>query len=380
VYITIIVEVSMKSRLLLLSLASVFVAFSLFACTSSGNNPDPGPGPGPGGCNSPVSCYGELKASGNKIVGSKTGETPVQVRGVSFGWSNTGWGSDKFFAEGNAENTVNAMVDGWKAEVIRVPMGTSNEEGVVRVINAALARGVYVIIDWHSHNAHNEVAKASEFFARMASAYGQHDNVIFEIYNEPVCNDGGTSCAAALRTTWAQIKTYAEQIIPVIRQHSDNLILVGTPFYCQEPNRIIETGSPGPLADGNVAYVLHFYSKSHLIGTFSGRINNVLNAGLPLFISEYGTTHSDGGQGTNLDSHDAGSTDRWMEFLNDNQISSAAWNVNNKREGASFFDPYYLTATSPAEDFSNPEYMTASGKYIYNMLLQWAAQSPWRQQ
>jgi endoglucanase len=305
-------------------------------------------------------------------VGSKTG-APVQVRGISFGWSNSTWESGKFFEANAATQAVNAMVDGWKAEIIRVPMGTNNEEGVVRVINAAIAKGVYVIIDWHSHNAHNEFAQASAFFTRMAQTFGQYDNVIFEIYNEPLCQDGGTNCTAALRTTWAQIKDYADRIIPIIRQRSDNLILVGTPEWCQHPQRVLD--APGPLADQNVAYVLHFYAKTHLSGTFSGRINNVLNAGYPIFISEYGTTTADGGQGTNLNSHDAGSTDRWMEFLNTNQISSAAWSLNYKNEGASFFVTNFNPASS---DYTNTGNMTASGKYINNMLAQWAQQSPWR--
>jgi len=346
----------------------------------------------------PVSYYGKLKASGKNIVGSKTGSTPVQVRGVSLFWSNTGWGGDRFFTE----TAVNAMVDCWKAEVIRVPMGhgITGKEGnpgsylrdkdgnmarVKTAIDAAIARNVYVIIDWHSHSAHLDVPSATEFFTAMAQEYGGKDHVIFEIYNEPVCNGGENEwdCPNSRWTTWADIKTYATSIISTIRaKGADNLILVGTPYYSASPSSAIGSF----LSDNNVGYVFHFYAETHKTNgaappnwssTYSAGVTSVLNAGKPVFVSEYGTTNADGGGGANYDSHDATSSDAWHTFMDNNKISSCAWSLNDKHEGSSFFGVGAM-GTFNMSSWDNASAMTASGQYIYNKLRAYANSAPWR--
>ena len=328
-----------------------------------------------GGNGGPVSYYGKLQASGNRLVGSKTGAaTPVQVRGVSLGWSNTGWESAAFF---NA-TTVNAMVDDWKAEIIRVPYGendASNKARIKTAIDAAIAKDVYVIIDYHSHNAHNETAAAKTFFSEMAQTYGSTDHVIFEIYNEPVCSNGASSCTAAQRTTWTQIKTYASEIITEIRKSSTNLILVGTPSWDQD----INVAASGPISDINVAYVFHFYAYTHPLSDFQSKLNTTLNASLPVFVSEYGTTHADGGGGTNYNTHSAANTNAWHTFMDNNKISSCAWNVNDKYEGSAFFGTSSTGRfTQSAANFSNTSMMTASGQYIFNKLRTYAETAAWR--
>jgi len=332
----------------------------------------------------PVSYYGELKASGNKLIGSKTGN-PVQVKGVSLGWSNSNWESEAFF---NA-NTVNAMVDGWKAEVIRTPYGEDNASNLARVkvaVDAALAKDVYVVIDWHSHSAHSQTATATKFFSQMAREYGDKDNVIFEIYNEPTAANGGT---------WTNIKNYANTVVDTIRKYSDNLIIVGTPNWCQDIDVVASSPITGSNR-GNIAYVLHFYARSHNLtsGTSAGTkkvfrtaILEVLNANLPVFVSEYGTTDADGGDPNkgNYNSHNDANSNAWHTFMDEHKISSVAWNVNDKYEGSAFFGTNSATTStanrfnqSNSANFTNQNMMTNSGKYIYNKLLAWANVAEWR--
>ncbi|MDR2579828.1 MAG: glycoside hydrolase family 5 protein [Fibromonadaceae bacterium] len=320
------------------------------------------------GSGGPVSYYGRLTASGANIVGSKTGNTPVQVRGVSLGWSNTGWESQHFF---NAA-TVNAMVDHWKAEVIRVPLGiggdnndyltrpAENKARVKTAIEAAIAKDVYVIIDWHAHDFHQTEAIA--FFTEMARDYGSYDHVIFEIFNEP------------LAVSWTSIRNYSTAVINAIRNAgSNNLVLVGTPNWDQDIDVII----PNPLTDNNVAYVLHFYAGSHPLNgsqwtpNFANRINSVRTAGHPVFVSEYGTVNADGNG-----SHAAAATNTWMDFLNARNISYAAWHVNNKNEGSAFFIPSFTPSASAG--WTTTSNMTNSGRYIYDNLVAWANNAPWR--
>jgi len=349
----------------------------------------------------PVSYYGKLQANGNRLVGSKTGvNKAVQVRGVSLGWSNSDWESAAFFNS----TTVNALVDDWKAEIIRVPLGSTkhggydsqqanNKNRVIAAIDAAIAKDVYVIIDWHSHKAHLETNAAKAFFEEMAQTYGQEDNVIFEIYNEPECADGSDSSdnPNCEKTTWEHIKTYANTIIPAIRQYSDNLILVGTRNWSRRVDDVIGD----ELDYDNVAYVLHFYAQNHYLDrsiesqtgpppSFREVITLAMNAGLPVFISEYGTTNSDGGQpGNNFNSHHAEHADEWLAFMDEKKISSCAWHVNDKYEGSAFFGTNSATTPNanrfpqtPA-NFINKSMMTASGQYIYDKLNAYAQTAEW---
>jgi endoglucanase len=336
----------------------------------------------------PVSYYGKLQASGNKIVGSKTGSTPVQIRGVSFGWSTTSWESARFYTA----VAVQRMAEDWKAEVVRAAYGATsspfsstatavpNREKIETVVDAAIANDVYVIIDFHSHNAHNEVQNSKDFFEYMAQKYGSYNNVIFEIYNEPNYSAGGDNCAANARTTWAQVKTYAEEIIPIIRAHSSNLILVGTPQWCQRVQDVVGNA----LTDGNVGYVLHFYAATHTLSSFSANINTVINNNLPIFVTEYGTTTSDGGQapttGTNnYNTHNAQKTDDWHAFMDEKKISSAAWNINDKYEGSAFFGIQGAARKFDIDgSWQDKSKMTESGKYIFDKLNAYYQNAPWK--
>jgi endoglucanase len=308
----------------------------------------------------PVSYYGKLKVREGKpfIDGIKAGRENirnVQVRGVSFGWSNTGWESERFY---NA-NAVERMAKDWKAEIVRVAYGQNdfaNMQRIKTVIDAAIENDVYIIIDWHSHSAHNQTEAAKKFFAEMAQTYGKCDGVIFEIYNEP------------LNVDWAGIKKYAEDVIPVIREHSDNLILVGTPNYSQKVQDVIGNA----IEDPNVGYVLHFYAASHNVNNFKNNIDAAWQNNLPIFVTEYGTTSASGGQGNLYDSHNAERSNQWHSYMDSRKISSVAWHINDKYEGSAFFGTvqkgFGEEIQSIEENWTDTARMTESGKYIFKKL------------
>ena len=331
----------------------------------------------------PVSYYGELKVRPNTpfIDGSKT-KARMQIRGVSFGWSNTGWESESFY---NA-NAVERMAKDWKAEMVRASYGSTrleftdpdaiaNRKRIETIADAAIANDIFVIIDWHSHNAHNELTQASDFFAYMAQKYGKYDNVIFELYNEP------------LNTDWEGIKAYSEQIIPIIREHSDNLILVGTPFYSQKVQDVIGK----KIRDANLAYVLHFYAASHNVENWRSNMNAAINDTIPLFITEYGTTNADGGcspiaygdcSTDHYNTHNTERSEAWHAYMDGRRISSVAWNINDKYEGSAFFGSVPMRGggafdQSLPENWSDTTKMTESGKYIFKKLNEYYKTAPW---
>jgi len=329
----------------------------------------------------PVSYYGKMQVNGAFIRSPVTNKA-MQVKGVSFFWSQWGDGS-RFYNE----NAVDRMAQDWKAEIVRAAYGSTgynlsdsagivNKERIETVVEAAIKNDIYVIIDWHSHSAHEaeETERAKEFFAYFSEKYGAYDNVIFELYNEP------------LNTTWAGIKTYAEQVIPEIRKHSSNLILVGTPYYAQQ----IETVIGNAIDDVNLGYVFHFYAASHSLGSFSGNIAAVQQAKLPVFVTEFGTTNADGGNPNacnnatppvcvnNYDTHSKTRTDDWLAFFDSRNISYVAWSISDKYEGSAFFGETNRSfdQTVP-ENWTDTRFMTASGEYVMNMLQSSYAKAPW---
>ncbi|HHX61443.1 MAG TPA: glycoside hydrolase family 5 protein [Epulopiscium sp.] len=294
-----------------------------------------------------VDYYGKMQANGNRINGSKI-KSPMQVTGMSFFWSN--W-SDSFYNEAS----VNRMVDEFQVEIVRAaygiedggnPYNGSNDDQIERVVDAAINKGIYVIIDWHSHGAHQNVDAAKAFFERMAQKYGEYDNVIFELYNEPMNVD------------WDTVKGYAEVVIPVIRQYSDNLIVVGTPTWSQDVDHVINN----QIQDSNVAYALHFYAGTHK-ASLRNKADLALNAGIPLFVTEWGSVNADGNGG-----RDENSTLEWINWMNQNEISSCNWSIFDKPETSSIYQP----------NSGGNGGLSDTGLFIKNLIINNTKDAPWR--
>ena len=304
----------------------------------------------------PVSQYGQLQAGKNsqgkgRIYGSCEGVkdgAEVQVRGMSLYWSMVPKATEFWTSEG-----ISTMVSDMNIQIVRAAMGTNSndwwgckdgsEDGsncehitgyatdaefqtnlMNTVVQAAIDNDIYVIIDWHSHEAHQEVSNASKFFAEMAQKWGRYDHVIFELYNEPI------------DASWNTVKSYAETIVPIIRQYSDNLILVGNRMYDQNPQEAIGNTVSGD----NIAYTFHYYANSHCwSGTNDGgnpcegaNAQQAIDAGLSVFVSEWGTANADGGGNP-----DQGRNTSWQNWMDDNQLSWANWSASKVDEGTAAF-------------------------------------------
>src|SRR5262245_8955875 len=134
----------------------------------------------------PAPKHGALHVAGANIVDASG--KPFQLRGMSLFWSQ--W--TRFYTA----ETVDELADEWHAGLVRAALGieeggylehpAENEAKVVTVVDRAIERGLYVIIDWHDHHAADHRAEAIDFFTRMAKKYGASPNVIFELWNEPL--------------------------------------------------------------------------------------------------------------------------------------------------------------------------------------------------
>jgi endoglucanase len=269
---------------------------------------------------SPVNTHGQLAVAGTLLV-DQLG-TPVQLKGVSSHWLN--WAS-KPYAE--SETALAYMRDAWKLSVIRAAMGTEASAGylsggqqvmlekVERIVQNAIRMGVYVLVDWHTEKAVDQLADAIAFFTYMAQRYGTYPNVIWEPYNEP------------RGYTWPQIRAYHEAVVDAIRVvDPDNLIVMGTPTWSQD----VDVASLDPVAPtagtSNLLYTLHFYACTHQL-KFRDKADIALANGIALFVTEFGATHSDGGTPTHSYVCRA-ETDLWFDWMAQNNISGVAWKLD----------------------------------------------------
>jgi endoglucanase len=261
---------------------------------------------------------GRLQVSGTKLT-DESGNI-IQLRGVST--HGISWFPD--YVNYDAFATLR---DDWGANVVRIAMYPEEYNGYLsggdkaalkqiidNGVNYATDLGMYVIIDWHVLNyaPSRHTQEACDFFAEMASKYSGHDNVIYEICNEPVGADWNSD-----------IKPYAETVIGTIRQFDDHaLILVGTNTWSQDVDSVVGN----TLDDGNVMYVAHFYAGTHK-ENIRNKISTALNAGVPVFISECSICDASGNGGI-----DYASANEWLDFMNSNQLSFIAWSLSNKAE------------------------------------------------
>ena len=295
-----------------------------------------------------VQIHGLLQQNGNKIL-DKNNE-PVCFAGNSFFWSNDDWGGERYY---KAE-VVSWLKNDWKTTIVRAAMGvedpggyldnkTANKDRVTTIVDAAIDEGIYVIIDWHSHHAEDNTNEAALFFQEMANLYGEYDNVIYEIYNEP------------LDISWSNtIKPYAISIIATIRSiDPDNLIIVGTPEWSQR----VDLAAADPITGySNIAYTLHFYTVHHQ-QWLRDRASEALNDGIPIFITEWGSI------GYSLIDPEA---DKWMAWCFENKISHCNWAVNDKNEEWSILVPGASTSGNWSEDD-----LTKAGKLAKNIIVNW---------
>ncbi|MES2822202.1 MAG: glycoside hydrolase family 5 protein [Pseudomonadota bacterium] len=301
-----------------------------------------------------------LTVSGNKVlIGGQEGS----LAGNSLFWSNTGWGGEKYY---NA-NVVAWLKTDWHATLVRASMGVeagggylnettkaisdaSNKTRVYAVVDAAIANDMYAIIDWHTHKAENYKAEAITFFQEVANKYKDSNNVIYEIYNEPLNT-----------TDWSTvIKPYAVDVIAAIRAiDPDNLIIVGTQTWSQD----VDKASNDPiLGYENIAYTLHFYAGTHGL-SLRNKAQIALDNDIALFVTEWGSVSANG-DGAVATSETAA----WLEFLKTNKISHANWALNDKAEGASAL----VTGASANGNWLSSQ-LTTSGALTKDAILNWPA-------
>ena len=225
-------------------------------------------------------------------------------------------------------------------------------------IESALAADMYVIVDWHilrDNNPRLYQREAEAFFEEISAHYGDEPGILYEICNEP---NGETS--------WEDIRLYAEAVIPVIRRNAPGaVVLVGTPRYCTDFSGPLRE----PLAFDNIMYTMHRYIDiSSPEDAGPGQLPKLIEAGLPVFVSEWGVAAGEQAYFAGSDMQDwdgqislyPEAAQSFVDYMEEQHISWAGWSLSNKAEWHSALRPDCKRLSGWTE-----QDLTVSGKLMF---------------
>ena len=290
-----------------------------------------------------VSENGRLSVRGTQLVNEK-GEAIV-LRGMSS--HGIQW-FPQFLSRECIKSTADSGANLFRVAMYTEENGYIRNRGLKQVVENAVdtvtSLDMYAIIDWHilsDGNPNLHISEAKEFFAEMADRYRNNPAVIYEICNEPNGN-----------ITWSgDIKPYAEEIVSTIRDiDKDAVILVGTPTWSQDVDKVADA----PISAENIMYTCHFYAGTHT-GWLRSRVQEALDKGLPVFVSEWGTTEASGNGGVYTEE-----TEEWLSFMDKNGISWANWSLCDKNESSAA-----VRNGADISDGISEDELTESGRLVW---------------
>ncbi|MEU4623701.1 cellulase family glycosylhydrolase [Actinoplanes sp. NPDC023801] len=301
----------------------------------------------------PVQVNGQLRVCGTKLCNER-GQV-VQLKGMSTH-------GIQWFPNCYTDSSLDVLAKEWNADLFRIAMYVQ-EQGyetdpagftsrVNNLVEEATERGMYAMIDFHiltpGDPAFN-LERAKTFFAQVSARHAAKKNVIYEIANEP----NGVS--------WAQIKNYAEQVIPVIRANDpDAVIIIGSRGWSSLG--VSEGGNSSeivanPVNASNIMYAFHYYAASHK-DNYRAEVERAA-ASLPLFVTEFGTVTYTGGGAV-----DTASSNAWFDLLDRLKIGYANWTYSDANEGSAALKP----GTCSAGSFAGTGSLTESGALLRNRI------------
>ncbi len=286
---------------------------------------------------------------------------PTQLRGASTHGMH-------WFPQYVNQNAFQTLRDDWGINMVRLVCyprdagsvgyltgGDSTKQQLDTLIqngvDYATKLGMYALVDWHVHayNPNEYLKEAKIFFTKYATMYKDHDNVLYEICNEPT----GTNWYSG---NGKDLYTYCSEVIKTIRDiDPDAIIICGTNTWSQDVDQV----AAKPMKDlgyKNIMYTFHFYSATHKENLMK-KVRQATKDGTPIFVTEFGVCSADGNG-----SYDTENADRWIALLDELNISFACWSYSNCNEKSA----YFKSSCSNAGGDWTADDLTTTGKWLIN--------------
>jgi endoglucanase len=259
--------------------------------------------------------------------------------------------------------SLDALARDWTADVVRLsmyiqeggyetdPTGFTNR--MHNLIEKVSARGMYVIVDWHQlspGDPNYNLTRAKTFFTQIARRHGNKPNILYDVANEP----NGVS--------WATVKRYHDQIIPVVRaEDPDSVILLGTHAWGSlgvSDGRNETDVINNPVDFPNIMYTFHFYAASH----GSQYLNTLSRAAdrIPMFVTEFGTQQASGDGGNNFNQ-----SQLYIDLMRNKKISWVNWNLSDDHRSGAVF----TQGTCPNGPFAGTSRLKPAGSWVRQRIM-----------
>jgi len=209
------------------------------------------------------------------------------------------------------DSDFGVVARGWGANIVRLSVHPglwrarpSEMIAAIRsAVSAALAEGLSVILDWHvigwpggaferpdpswglpGDLYDSDPALASAFWSHMASLYGDRQDVLFELWNEPVDLRRGED-EPSFGADWDRLRPVWISLLGSVRTRASNSVLVSGGSWAADLTGVRQN----PIRDDRVGYAWHVYP-----GTGDGHperwsvLLDDLDRSAPVFVTEWG--------------------------------------------------------------------------------------------
>ncbi len=292
-----------------------------------------------------------LKVVGTRILDRRN--HPVRLRGVnaaSLEWTSNG--------EGHILQTVNAAIQDWHVNIIRLPLsqdrwfgkareqtdgGKAYRELVAQIVNECATQHCYIILDLHWSDCNEWGANIGQhsmpdtnsvvFWRNFAPVYANNPAVLFDLYNEPhdvswdVWLKGGMILDKPNQRN-AVAKTYQcvgmQAMLDAVRSTgARNVVIAGGLDWAYDFSGILAGRQLADLKGNGVIYASHCYdNKGDSVDTWIAKMEQA-TAKLPVIVSEFG---GNSGPSRRVP------TDNWLlhvlQAIEDHQWSYTAWDLH----------------------------------------------------
>lgn len=251
----------------------------------------------------------------------------------------------------------------WGVNVLRIGLypneveDSEKMEDYLNTIDLCIENNVYVVVMvWNNQDINENVDNVKKYFSILSKRYSNSPNILYEIANEPGIE-------------WNYIKDYCNAVIPVIRQNSkESIIIIPNSSGCTEPNTVV-------LNDlnytENIMTSYHMYVGNMLTQDNVENLKSALESGVAVFVTEWGTTLSDGNNGFYLEFSNA-----FMKIMDDYNLSwcnfelvDCNWEVVNGTDSSKYPEYCGIVKHNKWNNSLSDDILTESGKYIKSILM-----------